>query len=250
MLRKLQFRTNLNCASCVAAVRPWLDALPGISGWEVDTTTTEKLLTVTGADVSVESVRAAVRHAGFEATDSTDRGAAQPHSAAASAAVPDAGLVTYYPLLLLGSFLTGVVLLVELRSGSPDIARAMQNFMGAFFVTFSFFKLLDLPGFASAYRTYDLVARRFPAYAWAYPFIELGLGVACIADFQPRAVNLLTLMVMTVSILGVLQSVLQRRRIRCACLGTVFNLPMSTVTLIEDGLMILMAAAGLAGVGH
>ncbi len=64
------------------------------------------------------------------------------------------------------------------------------------------------------------------------------------------AVNLTTLVVMSVSSIGVIQSVLQKRRIRCACLGTVFNLPMSTVTLVEDGLMIAMAAAALLGVGH
>lgn len=46
---------------------------------------------------------------------------------------------------------------------------------------------------------------------------------------------------MVVSIIGVLQSVLNKRKIQCACLGTVFNLPMSTVTIIEDGLMIAMS---------
>jgi hypothetical protein len=48
---------------------------------------------------------------------------------------------------------------------------------------------------------------------------------------------------MTVSIIGVLQSVLNKRKIKCACLGAVFNLPMSTVTIIEDLLMIGMSAA-------
>jgi hypothetical protein len=67
---------------------------------------------------------------------------------------------------------------------------------------------------------------------------------------QPTAVNLTTLVVMSVSSIGVIQSVLQKRKIRCACLGTVFNLPMSTVTLVEDGLMIAMAAAALLGIGH
>ncbi|RYZ78221.1 MAG: heavy-metal-associated domain-containing protein, partial [Proteobacteria bacterium] len=45
---------------------------------------------------------------------------------------------------------------------------------------------------------------------------------------------------------GVLQSVLNKRKIQCACLGAVFNLPMSTVTIIEDGLMIAMSAVMLA----
>jgi len=51
--------------------------------------------------------------------------------------------------------------------------------------------------------------------------------------------------VMGVSTVGVVQSLLARRKIRCACLGTVFNLPMSSVTLTEDLLMVGMAAAML-----
>ena len=114
----------------------------------------------------------------------------------------------------------------------------------------AFFKLLDLRGFADSYRMYDIIARRFPSYGYVYPFIELALGAAYIANIQPTAVNLTTLVVMLVSSIGVIQSVRQKRRIRCACLGTVFNLPMSTVTLVEDGLMIAMAAAALQGIGH
>jgi hypothetical protein len=51
---------------------------------------------------------------------------------------------------------------------------------------------------------------------------------------------------MSVSLIGVVQSVLNKRQIRCACLGAVFNLPMSTVTIIEDGLMIVMSLLMLA----
>jgi hypothetical protein len=158
--------------------------------------------------------------------------------------------VTYYPLLLLAAFLVGVVGLVEFRFGTLDPARAMQNFMGAFFLAFAFFKLLDLRGFADSYRMYDIIAQQTPSYGYVYPFIELALGAAYIAGIQPTAVNLTTLVVMSVSSIGVIQSVIQKRKIRCACLGTVFNLPMSTVTLVEDGLMIAMAAAALLGIGH
>ena len=95
-----------------------------------------------------------------------------------------------------------------------------------------------------------MVARRVPAYGYVYPFVELLLGAAYVTGFQPFATNLVTLVVMAVSSVGVLQSVLNKRAIRCACLGTVFNLPMSTVTLVEDGLMVAMAAAALALGGH
>ena len=50
---------------------------------------------------------------------------------------------------------------------------------------------------------------------------------------------------MTVSIIGVLQSVMNKRKIKCACLGDVFNLPMSTITIIEDALMIGMSVTML-----
>jgi hypothetical protein len=48
---------------------------------------------------------------------------------------------------------------------------------------------------------------------------------------------------MSISIIGVLQSVLNKKKIQCACLGAIFNLPMSTVTIIEDALMIGMSGA-------
>jgi hypothetical protein len=83
-------------------------------------------------------------------------------------------------------------------------------------------------------------------YGFVYPFIELGLGLGYLADWQPFWVNAVTAVVMGVSLLGVLKAVLSKQAIRCACLGTVFNLPMSTVTIIEDGLMLAMALLALA----
>ncbi len=62
-------------------------------------------------------------------------------------------------------------------------------------------------------------------------------------NFKPVIMNYVTLIVMSVSIIGVLQSVFNKRKIKCACLGAVFNLPMSTVTIIEDALMIAMSIA-------
>jgi len=123
--------------------------------------------------------------------------------------------------------------------------RAMRHFMAGFFLVFSFFKLLDVPNFAVSFSSYDVVAKRWLGYGYLYPFLELGLGAAYLADFQPVATNVATLLIMGLGSVGVLQSVLAKRKIRCACLGTVFNLPMSSVTLIEDLLMVGMAATML-----
>jgi hypothetical protein len=104
---------------------------------------------------------------------------------------------------------------------------------------------LDLKGFAESYATYDIIAKKWAGWGYVYAFAELGLGIAFLTGWEPLLTNGITFVVMSVSIIGVLQSVLSRRKIRCACLGAVFNLPMSTITILEDALMIAMSAAML-----
>ena len=107
---------------------------------------------------------------------------------------------------------------------------------------FSFFKLLDLPGFADAYRSYDIVARAWFAWGFVYPFVELALGAAYLLNLNPIATNVSTLVLMLIGAVGVLKALLDKRAIRCACLGTALNLPMTTITLVEDLGMAMMAA--------
>jgi prepilin signal peptidase PulO-like enzyme (type II secretory pathway) len=109
-------------------------------------------------------------------------------------------------------------------------------------LVFSFFKLLDLSGFASSYAMYDLLAKRIYNYGFVYPFIELSLGVAYLINFNLVFTNTITLIVMSFSSIGVILAVIKKQKIKCACLGTGFNLPMTTVTIIEDLLMVAMAA--------
>ncbi len=151
---------------------------------------------------------------------------------------------TYKPILIIFAYITGISLVLQINQPFDGMA-AMRHFMAGFFLTFSFFKLLDLRGFADSYAMYDIVARQFKAWGYLYAFIELGLGIAYLLNFEPQVTNIVTLVVMSVSIVGVLQSVFNKKKIQCACLGAVFNLPMSTVTIIEDALMIGMSAAML-----
>ncbi|MBK7036065.1 MAG: cation transporter [Bacteroidetes bacterium] len=148
---------------------------------------------------------------------------------------------TYKPLLLIFIFTSGVSTLSASAAGSFNGMIWMQYFMAGFFITFSFFKLLDLKGFAESYAMYDILAKKLPVYGYIYPFIELLLGIAYLSSFNMLITNAVTVVVMGFSSIGVIQSVLNKKRIQCACLGAVFNLPMSTVTIIEDLLMIVMA---------
>lgn len=154
-------------------------------------------------------------------------------------------LTTYFPLLLILAFIVLVSVLVQLSpifAGQTfDFMQWMMHFMAGFFLVFAFFKLLDIRGFADSYAMYDLLAMRIKAYGYIYPFIELGLGIAYLLAWQPLLTNAITFFVMVFSSLGVIRAVLNQQKIRCACLGAVFNLPMSTVTIIEDLLMAGMA---------
>jgi len=121
----------------------------------------------------------------------------------------------------------------------------MEVFMGGFFLVFSFFKFLDIKGFARSYKSYDLLASVVPSYGYVYPFFELALGFAWVFVGGTFWVALSTASLMGFSAIGVIRAVARKTDIQCACLGTVFNLPMSTVTIVEDVLMVGMALAVL-----
>jgi hypothetical protein len=145
-------------------------------------------------------------------------------------------------------YVTGVTLLLEVTRENFNWQTWMQNFMAGFFLVFSFFKLLNLKGFAESYSSYDIIAKRWQGWGYVYALIELGLGVAYLVNFNPIITNVATFIVMSISMVGVLQSVLNKRKIQCACLGAVFNLPMSTITILEDALMIAMSGSMLLSV--
>ena len=148
---------------------------------------------------------------------------------------------TYKPILIIFAYITIISIISATQQNQFHLMQVMNIFMAGFFLTFSFFKMLDLKGFAESYSMYDIVAKKIKAWGYVYAFVELALGIAYATNFQPLVTNLVTLVVMAISIIGVLQSVLNKRKIQCACLGAVFDLPMSTVTIIEDALMIVMS---------
>ena len=149
---------------------------------------------------------------------------------------------TYKPILLIFFYITLTTVLIQINNQHFDLMQWMRHFMAAFFLVFSFFKLLNLKGFTESYVMYDILARRFPSWAYIYAFIELALGIGYMIDFNPIVINTVSFFVMSVSIIGVLNTVLNKQQIQCACLGDIFHLPMSIVTIIEDALMIIMAA--------
>lgn len=225
----------MTCSSCEAKVKSALLTLPDVTNVEVTRTTA----TITmEKHIGLKALQRAIGEKGNYtiSTEHHNEGVEQAKS----------WLETYKPILLIFTYITGISLISSFHLFTFDgLEGFMSVFMAGFFLTFSFFKMLNLKGFADSYVMYDILAKRFPAWAYIYAFVELVLGISYTVNFNPFITNLTTLIVMSVSIVGVLQSVLNKKKIQCACLGAVFNLPMSTVTIIEDALMIVMSATML-----
>ncbi|WP_316795971.1 heavy-metal-associated domain-containing protein [Pedobacter agri] len=229
--------TGMTCGGCENKVKSSLLVLPDVTSVEVSKDTNS-------ATISMD------KHIGLDTLQQALGGAESKYHIAAAAhsetlEETKSWAITYKPILLIFGYVTAISLLVSWQDGAVNFMTFMRIFMAGFFLTFSFFKMLNLRAFAKSYAMYDIVAKKFSAWGYIYAFIELGLGLSFALNLSPVAVNWVTLIIMTISILGVLESVLNKKKIQCACLGAVFNLPMSTVTIVEDAIMIAMSAAML-----
>lgn len=149
-------------------------------------------------------------------------------------------LKRYWPLLALT--LVAVLAAMALAHGSDKGPFAgMHYFMGFFFCQFAMLKLFHPSGFAEGFQMYDLVAKKFRGYAYLYPYIELALGLAYLSFISPIATYVITIIVMGVGAIGVIRALKAGLDVRCACMGTVLDVPLSTVTLSEDFVMGIMA---------
>jgi copper chaperone CopZ len=230
--------TGMHCGGCVKKVTEALRQVEGVTTANV-TLDPQQAVLETSVPVSEARLGAALTPLGKYRIS-----AAAPVVAPATPA-NEAPVESLYPLFLILGYLTLAVALAARMSGDTSAHSLMTNFMGGFFLIFSFFKLLDLGGFADAYRSYDLLAQKVPIWGMIYPFVELGLGVAYLLRISPMAVNLLTLALMLAGAAGVWTALQKKQKLRCACLGTALNLPMTTVTLVEDIGMAAMAAGML-----
>lgn len=149
----------------------------------------------------------------------------------------DHSLAAFYPLL--GVF--AVVCILTTFGVLIFNQDFMLAFMGYFFIVFGSLKVMSITNFVKAYQLYDVLAMRSKTYAYAYPFLELWFGIAYLFAWQIQTVSLLVVIIMLTGASGVYLKLKQREEIPCACLGTVFKVPMTWVTLGEDMVMAAMA---------
>lgn len=150
-------------------------------------------------------------------------------------------LKNFLPLLAIVAVIILCTTIKSIFSHPRNLSYIMSDFMGFFFLIFGLFKLINVRNFAKAYAEYDIISKQFFGYGYIYPFLELFLAGAYLMKWNPVLTNMLTLILMIISAYGVFIELYKGRTIVCACLGTVFKLPMTWVTLAEDLLMALMA---------
>lgn len=229
----------MTCGSCVAKVKNELLRLGDISSADIKLQSPQATITMS-RHIDTTTLQEAISKAGnYQISEAVDHTKIFP--AASIEATEDKP--SYLPIFLIFGYITGISILVQVVRGSFSWMQWMSHFMSGFFFVFSFFKLMNLKGFAEGYSTYDVVAKKFLAWGYVYPFVELALGIAFLTGFQLLGTNIVTFVVMSVSSIGVIQSLIKKTSFQCACLGTVIKLPLSKVTLVEDLLMVLMSAA-------
>ena len=143
------------------------------------------------------------------------------------------------PLFIILTYISITSLLLNFKNWNST--NLMLDFMGLFYIIFSFFKILDIKGFSISFRMYDPLAKKVPLYGIIYPFIEILLGIMFLTRIEVELAIILTIIVLGITTIGVTQALLNKKLISCACLGTTLKLPMTEATFIENALMIIMA---------
>jgi glutaredoxin len=157
--------------------------------------------------------------------------------------LPAPGATSYTPVLVVFAAAGALALAVSHAAfGSPFTGRAAEWFISFAMVILAMLKLQDVEKFSTMFLGYDLLARRWVPYSYLYPFLEFLAGVLMAA----RALDWLSIPVaLTIGTTGagsVFYAVyVQKREIKCACVGGSSNVPLGFVSLTENLAMIAMA---------
>jgi len=238
--------SGMTCDKCVAKVKSELLKLGDVVSAEVQLNAPQAKISMS-KHITVSVLQQAINKAGAYTISEAEH---VEYEKGLDAGSSTGGRDSYFPIVLIFGFLAGITILIQIVRNTFSWMEWMNHFMAGFFFVFSFFKFLDLKGFAQGYGTYDVVAGKFPTWGYIYPFVELLLGIALLTGIFPIGTNIAIIIVMAVASIGVIKSMLKKSTIQCACLGTIIRLPLGKVTLVEDVLMVVMSAGMLLLMGQ
>jgi len=166
--------------------------------------------------------------------------------------VVDSKATTYRPVLTLFALTALMALAASYGvSGNPFTLRALEWFIAFSMVVLSLLKLQNVETFATMFLNYDLLAKRWVPYSYIYPYAEGLAGVLMIAGALTWLSVPVALFIGSVGAVSVFKAVyLDKRELKCACVGGSSNVPLGFVSLTENLLMVAMAVwMGLSALG-
>lgn len=162
--------------------------------------------------------------------------------------VRDPKALTYTPVVALFS-ITALMALAASQAvaGTPFTLRAVEWFIGFSMAVLAFLKLRDVQSFSSMFLNYDLLAKRWVPYATIYPFAEGLAGILMIAGALDWLSIPVALFIGSIGAISVFKAVyIDKRELKCACVGGDSNVPLGFISLTENLMMIAMALWMLA----
>ncbi|MEJ6791541.1 MAG: cation transporter [Lacinutrix sp.] len=225
--------TGLTCNSCKDSVEKHLKALPNLTSANVNLEK-EEVQVEMKQHISIAILKEALPE---KFSISTQNNTNVLNSKENKEQKSD--LQQLKPLFIIFGYITIASILMHYKQW--DWTSFMLDFMGLFYVVFSFFKILDLKGFPESFKMYDPFAKQVPFYAKIYPFLELTLGLLFFMRIQIPIALIITIIILGITTIGVTKTLLDKNAIQCACLGTALKLPMTKATFIENSIMIIMA---------
>ena len=157
--------------------------------------------------------------------------------------VADPNATSYRPVIALFSITALMALAASLAvHGTPFTLPALQWFIAFSMAVLAMLKLQDIESFSAMFLNYDLLARRWVPYSYIYPYAEAAAGILMIAGVAHWLSIPLALFIGTVGAVSVFKAVyIDRRELKCACVGGSSNVPLGFVSLTENLMMIAMA---------
>lgn len=158
--------------------------------------------------------------------------------------VRDPEAVTYRPVVAVFAVAATMALAANWAAdGTWVTVRALEWFIAFSMCILALLKLQDVESFSSMFLGYDLLARRFVPYAYVYPFAELLAGVLMVAGALMWLSIPVALFIGGIGAASVFKAVyIDKRKLKCACVGGGSNVPLGFVSLTENLMMIAMAA--------
>lgn len=222
---------GMHCAGCVSTIERALSQVPGVVSVKVSLSNETAVIK---GEAEAGLLIDAVSKTGYEAALQLSEALPELDLEAS----PSSDLKQLFPLFLIFFYIIVATLLMN-RS-EITVAGFMYDFMGLFYIVFSFFKFLDYKNFPQTFAMYDPIAKAITAYGWVYPFIETALGLAFLLRVALFPSLITALIILGATTVGVVRVLFIKSQIQCACLGTALQLPMTKATLIENSIMLLM----------